>query len=55
MTNDIQESKKEELLKTRISLKRFGSTQDIAEAALFMAQASYMHGQTLVIDGGLNL
>ncbi|KAH8555885.1 3-oxoacyl-reductase [Umbelopsis sp. PMI_123] len=55
MTNGIPESKKEELLKSKISLKRFGSTQDVADAAMFIAEANYMHGQTLVIDGGLNL
>jgi NAD(P)-dependent dehydrogenase (short-subunit alcohol dehydrogenase family) len=42
---EIPESKKEELLKSKISLKRFGSTQDIANAAMFIAQADYMHGQ----------
>lgn len=42
---DIPESKKEELLKSKIALKRFGSTQDIANAAMFIAQADYMHGQ----------
>ncbi|CAO3676123.1 unnamed protein product [Umbelopsis vinacea] len=45
MTNDISDNKREELLKLRISLKRFGSAQDIAEAAMFIAQANYMHGQ----------
>jgi hypothetical protein len=42
---DISDNKREELLKLRISLKRFGSAQDIAEAAMFIAQANYMHGQ----------
>jgi 3-oxoacyl-[acyl-carrier protein] reductase len=41
----------------RIPLKRLGTPADMAGAALFLASplASYMLGQTLVIDGGLIL
>lgn len=37
-----------------IPLERFGETQDIANAVLFLAssKASYITGQTLVVDGG---
>ncbi|MEM4255128.1 MAG: glucose 1-dehydrogenase [Candidatus Norongarragalinales archaeon] len=37
-----------------IPLKRFGKPDDIAKAVLFLAsdQASYVTGQTLVVDGG---
>jgi len=37
-----------------IPLKRLGSTQDIANAAMFLAskEAGYVTGQTIVVDGG---
>ena len=41
-------------MEASIPLKRLGSIEDIASAALFFAteQAGYITGQTLVIDGG---
>jgi 3-oxoacyl-[acyl-carrier protein] reductase len=41
----------------RIPLRRLGTPQDMAGAALFLASplASYVTGQTLVVDGGLIL
>jgi 3-oxoacyl-[acyl-carrier protein] reductase len=41
----------------RIPLKRLGTPADMAGAALFLASplASYIVGQTLVVDGGLIL
>jgi 3-oxoacyl-[acyl-carrier protein] reductase len=40
-----------------IPLRRFGEPEDMAGAALFLASplASYMTGQTLIVDGGLTL
>jgi 3-oxoacyl-[acyl-carrier protein] reductase len=37
-----------------IPMKRLGSVEDIANAALFFAteEAGYITGQTLVVDGG---
>ena len=39
----------------QIPLGRFGKTEEIAEVVLFMlsANASYMTGQVLQVDGGL--
>ena len=41
-------------MEASIPLKRLGSIEDIANAALFFAteEAGYITGQTLVIDGG---
>ena len=39
----------------RIPLKRQGSPNDIAEAVLFLANAKYITGQVLNIDGGRSL
>lgn len=45
---------KHKLLDT-IPAKRFGTPEEIAAAALFLAseQAAYMTGQTLIVDGGV--
>ena len=39
----------------RIALKRQGSPNDIAEAVLFLANAKYITGQVINIDGGRSL
>jgi peroxisomal 2,4-dienoyl-CoA reductase len=41
-------------LTATIPLRRFGTIDDIAHAAVFLASdaASYVHGETLVVDGG---
>lgn len=41
--------------KERILMKRFGTPEEVANAIAFLAsdQASYITGQTLVVDGGL--
>jgi hypothetical protein len=45
----ISDGKKEELIKNKISLRRFGSTQDIADAAMFIAKANYLHGHVRML------
>jgi NAD(P)-dependent dehydrogenase (short-subunit alcohol dehydrogenase family) len=44
----------EEAIASRIALKRIGVPEDIAQAATFLASdmASWITGQTLVVDGG---
>lgn len=39
----------------KVPLGRLGTAQDIADAILFLAseQASYIHGQNIVVDGGV--
>lgn len=51
MTKDL--TKSEEYLKL-ISLKRFGTPEDVAEAVKFLAvDSSYVTGQVLEVDGGM--
>lgn len=54
MTEKLDEETKA-YFKEQIALKRFGKPEDIAQAVCFIAsdRASYMTGQTLVIDGGM--
>lgn len=46
-----------ELLRDEIALRRFASTDEIAEVAAFLAseQCTYITGQTIRVDGGLTL
>jgi pteridine reductase len=39
----------------RIPLRREGSPEDVAMAVVFLAQAPYVTGQTLRVDGGLSV
>lgn len=43
--------------KKTIALRRFGSGEDVAEAVRFLAsdRASYITGQTIIVDGGFSL
>lgn len=56
MTAVLPEKVKEAAL-TRIPLKRMGKPEDIAETVAFLAsdRASYITGQTLLVDGGMGI
>ncbi|KAF9918805.1 reductase [Linnemannia zychae] len=54
MTSSIPEDRKEAII-AKTSLGRLGQPEDVAEAALFLAQAKFITGQVLVVDGGLSL
>jgi len=49
------EPHKKQIMLERIALKRQGSTADIAEAVLFLANANYITGEVINIDGGRTL
>jgi len=54
MTDKLSENVRDEILK-RVPLQRMGTPQDVANACLFLAsaEADYITGQTVVIDGGM--
>lgn len=52
MTAVLGEQVKEQV-KDQILLKRFGMPEEIAHAAVFLAENDYMTGQVLSVDGGL--
>ncbi|KAJ3316241.1 reductase [Blyttiomyces sp. JEL0837] len=52
MTSDIPEAQKEKFLSST-PLGRFGKPEEVAQAAVFLAQSEFITGQVLVVDGGL--
>lgn len=52
-----ENEKRREGVIQRVPLRRMGTPQDMAGAALFLASplASYVTGQSLIVDGGLSL
>jgi pteridine reductase len=51
----MSEKTREKIMKN-IPLQRNGSVKDIAQTALFLAvSASYITGQTIVVDGGSSI
>lgn len=56
MTDELNEELKKKILST-ISLGSFGTVEDIAHAACFLAsdEARYITGQVLAVDGGISM
>lgn len=54
MTDALNEKQKESIL-TQIPMQKMGHTQDIANAALYLASSlsDYVTGQVLTVDGGM--
>ncbi len=55
MTANLTEAARKRLLE-RIALERLGTPEDVAQAVVYLCSpaASYITGQTLVVDGGLS-
>lgn len=56
MTKAISEIRRKELSKS-IPMKRYGSSKEVAKTVVFLLSdaASYITGQTIIVDGGLSL
>ncbi|CAG8454507.1 10539_t:CDS:2 [Acaulospora morrowiae] len=54
MTAGIPDDKRKEI-RSNTTLNRFGKPEDVAIAALYLAKARFVTGQTLIVDGGLNI
>ena len=56
MTKDLPEKVKEEML-SKIPLKRFAAPREVANAVAFLLsdEASYITGETLKVNGGMNM
>jgi 3-oxoacyl-[acyl-carrier protein] reductase len=52
MTDSLADAAKEAMLQ-QIPLKRFGEVNDVAKMAMFLAEANYLTGQVINVDGGL--
>ncbi|XP_054906060.1 carbonyl reductase family member 4 isoform X5 [Poeciliopsis prolifica] len=52
---DMTMGLKEEARARSIPLGRFGTPEEVAMAVLFLLESSYVTGQVLVVDGGLQL
>lgn len=52
MTGVLLEDVRAKMLE-QISLGRYGKPEEVAQLAVFLASASYITGQTIIIDGGL--
>lgn len=52
-----EEESTEEAVLSRVPMRRWGTSDEVADAALFLVsdQSSFMTGQTLIIDGGLSV
>nr|XP_006629992.2 PREDICTED: carbonyl reductase family member 4 isoform X1 [Lepisosteus oculatus] len=52
---DMTAELKEEELRKKIPLGRFGEPREVAQAVLFLLESLYVTGQVVVVDGGLHL
>jgi pteridine reductase len=54
MAGETTDEQRRDMLR-RVPLRREGTAEDVARAVVFLAQASYVTGQTLRVDGGLSV
>ncbi len=50
---DMTSTQQDNPMLTRIPLGRMGQPEDVAQAAIYLAQASYVTGDVLRVDGGI--
>lgn len=50
---DVLSDKVKDAMMGQIPMKRFGSPEEVADVAVFMASQDYLTGQVLAIDGGM--
>jgi len=50
---DVLNDKVKEAAQQQIPLKKFGSVEDIAKTAIFLAESPYITGQVINVDGGM--
>ena len=57
MAGPVMGEKRDSFVEERVALKRQGKPEEVASAVLFLASddSSYMTGQTICVDGGLNI
>ncbi|CAG8515859.1 2968_t:CDS:2 [Funneliformis caledonium] len=53
MNKNLSAISEKESYKKKILMQRFGKPEEISDAALYLAKADYVTGQTLIVDGGL--
>ncbi len=54
MAGETTDEQRRDMLR-RVPLRREGTPEDVARAVVFLAQSSYVTGQTLRVDGGLSV
>ncbi|CAG8434796.1 11754_t:CDS:2 [Ambispora gerdemannii] len=54
MTSGLPSKTKDEIL-SKTLLNRIGDVKDVAHAAMYLATANFVTGQTLIVDGGLSI
>ena len=54
MTDVLSDKIKSRILET-LPMQRFGNVAELAEVAAFLAEAPYITGQTIVVDGGQSM
>lgn len=54
MTQQLSEKVQTEII-NEIPLKRYGQVEEVASAAIFLAENDYVTGQTITVDGGLTM
>lgn len=54
MTDALSDKVKKQIME-QIPLKRFGTPDDVADVALFLAKSDYVTGQVISVDGGMTI